>query len=245
MARKPVSTTDRAPAISPAKAKNSLPSDIHRDAVNDIYDEAKQWLEPNYKIGTEAEAEGITKLRDMARQARDEADESRKVEKKPFDDGAKEVQDRYKPITTKAQNIIDASNRVLTPWNNAKIEAERRAAQEAREEAERKMAAATRAAQAAGGDLGAIEVAQNALDDAKRLTKTANRIDRTAGKGTGMRTIWTATLIEEQRMAALKHYLAQNPQAFVDLLQELADADVRAGVRSIPGFNITSHQENK
>lgn len=232
----------RGKPITPAEAKNARPSDIHSGTVDDLYEEAKLWLEDGFKIETEAQAEGIKKLRDMAREARDAADADRAVEKKPFDDAGKEVQKRYLPITTKAQRIIDGCNAVMTVWNNALAEAQERQAEETRRAAEEAAQRAAQAIQSAKGDLGAMEIAEAAIDDAKRLQRTANKLERTAGKGTGLRTIWSAEIVD--RKAALYHYLAQNPQAFVDLIQSLADADVARGIREIAGITITSRKEN-
>jgi hypothetical protein len=239
MARKP---STKGSVITPAQAKNARPSDIHSSTVDDLYEEAKLWLEPDFKIETEAQAEGITKLRDLSRQARDAADDDRKVEAKPFDDGKAEVQGRYNPITKKAQRIIDGCNARLTPWNNAIAYAQERAAEETRRAAEEAAQRAAQAIQSAKGDLGAMEIAEGAIDDAKRLQRTANKLQRTAGKGTGMRTVWSVQIAD--RKAALYHYLAKNPDAFVELLLQLAEKDVSQGVRKIDGFEITSHKEN-
>jgi hypothetical protein len=76
------------------------------------------------------------------------------------------------------------------------------------------------------------------LKEADKATKTANRIDRAP---TGLRTYWHAEITD--RRAALNHYLKNAPDEFVATIQRLADQDVRAGVRNIPG--IVAIEEKK
>lgn len=239
MARKPKST-DRGAPISAAEAKNALPSDIIAEAANDLYGEAELWLDGS-DIETEAQAEGVSKLLDMARAAINDADREKGIEKRPHLDANKAIEDRYRPITAKLDRIVVGCKLTLTKWRN-KLEAERRRqaeeAQRAAEEAQRKADAASVAAQ---GDIGAMEIAEGAQEEAARLERSAYRQERDAGKGLRMRTRWSVELTD--RKAALKHYLQERPDDFVALLQKLAEEDVRGGARAIPGCTIIAHKE--
>lgn len=240
MARKPVASP-RAPEITPAEAKNARPSDIEASKVDDLYEEAKLWLDGKFVITTEAEAEGVDKMLAMARKAWREVDDARDAEKRPFDTQAKEVQERYKPILTKATRIQDSCKAMLTKWRLKLADDQRRAA----EETERAAAEARRIADAAAvnakGDIGASEIAETAAEDAKRLTKTAAKLDRDVGKGLGLRTVYDTEIVDQK--AALYYYLRKSPQRFRDLLQQLAEDDVRHGARQIDGFSITERKE--
>jgi hypothetical protein len=53
----------------------------------------------------------------------------------------------------------------------------------------------------------------------------------------GLRKTYTAVLTDRKR-AAIVHYMHEQPDEFVALAQRLADADVRAGKRQIPGVDV-------
>ena len=65
----------------------------------------------------------------------------------------------------------------------------------------------------------------------------------------GLRSYWTATLIEADGEKpsggadALRHYMKVKPDRLLIFLQTLADEDVRNGLRAIPGFNITEERK--
>ena len=94
-------------------------------------------------------------------------------------------------------------------------------------------------AERSGADLAAARAeAEILLKEADRANKTANKIERAP---TGLRTVWHAEISD--RRAALNHYLKTAPEEFVATIQRLADQDIRAGVRNIPG--ITAIEERK
>lgn len=165
-------------------------------------------------------------------------DKLRAEEKKPFDDGAKAVQAKFKPHLDRGDRARVALNKPRTDYKTrkdaerkaeaARAEAERRAIEEAKRQADE----AARA-----GDLAAAERAAEldvnlkvAADDAKRMAKVA--------KGpTGLTTRYHAVLVDER--AAFNHYWKSERQAFTDLIQSLADRDVGSpATRNVPGFEI-------
>jgi len=181
----------------------------------------------------------IDGLMDDFRKAAKDADKARAAEKKPHDDAAKAVQVKWKPIIDKADRGVAACKEALTPYRTAKQRAKDEAARKAREEAE----AIQRAAQEAlrqSEDLEAKFAAEQQLEQAQKLAAVANRIDRAP---TGLRTFWEAEITD--RKEALRHYLSEQPEMFVNLIQELADKDARneATRRNIPG--ILFHERKK
>lgn len=171
----------------------------------------------------------IDELMDEFRKASKDADEARKVEKKPHDDAGKAVQTKWKPIIDKADRGVTECKAALTPYRIEKQRMADEAARKAREEA----AAKERAAQEAlrqSDDLEAKFQAEQDLEQAKKLTVTANKIDRSA---TGLRTHWEAEITD--KTAALRHYLKSQPGEFLALIQTLADRDARGARAPVPG----------
>lgn len=178
-------------------------------------------------------------LLDDFRKARKAADTERAAEKKPHDDAAKAVQAIWKPLLDKCDMGMEEIKRLQTPWRVAKQRAKDEAARKAREEADAKRLEAE-AALRQSDDLEARFEAEKTLQQAQKLAAAANRIDRTA---TGLRTYWEAEITD--RKAALLHYLAEQPEMFTGLIQELADKDARneATRRAIPG--VVFHERKK
>ena len=191
-------------------------------------------------ISTQEQADQIEQLAADCLKAWQAAEVARKEEKRPHDEAAKAVQAKWTPLTEKADLAKKTALKALTPW---KLELQRKkdeAASKARAEAEALAEAARKAAQeaAASADLSARAEAEILLKEADKATKTANRIDRTP---TGLRTYWHAEITD--RRAALNHYLKTAPDEFVATIQRLADQDVRAGVRNIPGINAIEERK--
>lgn len=168
-------------------------------------------------------------LLDDLRKAKKNADTERAAEKKPHDDAAKAVQAKWKPLLDRCDMAADEIKRLLTPYRTAKQAAKDEAARKAREEAEARQKAAQEALRQSD-DLQARYDAEIELKAASKLTAAANRIDREA---TGLRTYWEAEITD--RRAALNHYIQRSPDAFVELIQKLADQDARGTRAPVPG----------
>jgi hypothetical protein len=179
----------------------------------------------------------IDELMDEFRKASKDADEARKVEKKPHDDAGKAVQAKWKPIIDKADRGVAECKAALTPYRVEKQRIADEAARRAREAAE----SAQKAAQEALHQSDDLEVkfqAEQDLEQAKKLTAVANKIDRSA---TGLRTTWEAELTD--KTAALRHYLKAQPDEFTALIQALADRDARGARPPVPG--VLYHERKK
>lgn len=217
--------------------------------VSDLMTEARAWCDGS-AIENEAQAAAVAKMIDDFRLAYKAADEARKEEAKPFDDGKAAVQEKYGALIadTKSQKgqivrALEALKATLTPWLQ-RLERERQAAAKAaQDEADRQAREAAEALRATSmADLEGREAAEALVSAADDAAKDAKRIDQAKshakgeGRAIGLRTSYRAVMTD--RKAALMHYLANRPDDIVATLQRLADIDVREGKRAVPGFDV-------
>jgi hypothetical protein len=217
--------------------------------IEDLWTEACNWAD-GAKIENQQQADAVAKLIEDFRQAHAAADEARKAENKPFDDGKAAVQAKFAPLIadTKGQQgltvkAMAALKATLTPWL-LKIEQQKRAAEQAaREEAERKAreaAEAMRSADAANlAERDAAEqkvIEANIADAAAKFAANDKAHAKGDGRAIGLRRSYRPILTD--RKAALMHYAASRPDELVSFLCQLAETDVREGKRQIPGFDV-------
>lgn len=155
------------------------PFDEAVSAVDLVWTEASNWLD-GATAETQAEADAIGTLLDMARKAKKQADGARKAEAEPFDQGKAEVQARYMPILDRCDLIATAAKKALAPFLAAQERAKREAEEKARAEAE----AARKAAQEAFATAASLEE-QEAAEAAAEAAKDADIRARVAAKDTG------------------------------------------------------------
>lgn len=230
------------------------PFELVKADIDDLYAEAKNWLDGE-PIATEGQAEEIGKLRDKLRAAAKRAEEQRKIEAKPFDDGKAEVQARYNPLIQKDRGICDLAiktcNQALKPWLD-KIDAELRAkALAEREEAERiareARDAARKAAESASID--DREKAEDLLSAAKQQVATMKAAEKArpqvagATRAIGMKSVWHPELVDPA--AAIEHYRKAQPGALKEWMLDQARKDVHVGPKppsAIPGFKMVEER---
>jgi len=226
------------------------PFDAIRVHIEDLLTEAHAWADGN-TVETQAQADEASRLIDELRKAAKAAEDVKAAEQKVHDDAIAEIRGRYNPLIQdpktktpgKVWKAIDALKATVKPFLD-KQEAERReAAERARREAAEAARIAAEAARAASAsDLAGQEAAEELVAAARRAEADAKQIEnsRTQARGgdraMGLRKTYTPELTD--RKAALLHYLAQQPSEFEALLMQLAQRDVRAGKRQIPGFQI-------
>lgn len=220
------------------------PFETAEAAVERIYGEAVLWMD-GATVDNADLADGINGLIVELGKAKKLADETRKIEKKPHDDASKAVQALYMPLIEKCDLAVAACKKALEPWLKKladEIEAE---AKVAREEAEAKRLAAEAAIRARDTtNLAETAAAEALVKAAKKADAIANKAERTTataggamGRATGLRTTYTPVMTDP--VLAARHYWAAERQEMLDTLQRLADADVRGGKRTIPGFDVT------
>jgi len=230
---------------------NATPFDLIADHLEDLISEARNFADGE-PVSNQGQADAVSALIENLRIAAKDADAERVRENKPHDDAKAAVQARYNvwiaPSTNKVPGkvfkAIDALKACLQPFL-AKLDAEKREAEriarEAADKAAKDAADAMRAA--AANDLQAREEAEALIADAEAAQKAADAAAKDKAHATGgsramgLRSVWKAELKDAQIAAGF--FWKRDPSVFNAFLQKLADEDVRAGKRSIPGFDVT------
>lgn len=239
-----MTTTDTSPIIDPPATHNQPPAKLTAfETIADLYDEAKNWADGEPITSPEMH-DKITELREKLHEAGKEADALRKAEKDPLDEQIKAIQDEFNPFIQPKKGKVDmgksALDDLLAVWRQ-RVAAEKAAvAAKLAEDAAEAKRKADAAMQSTTGNLAAREEAEAELAAAKEIERDAKRANRIATTGTGLRTVWVATITDEA--AALDWAYGRDPGRFRELVQQMADEAVRGGMRSIPGFDV---QENK
>lgn len=219
---------------------NMPPEMVIFGEIDAYYDEAKNWASDGFKIDSQEQADQVDELDKTLLKLGQEADALRVEEKRPHDEAAQAVQDKYNPYVQKGKGKVDVARstlkQLLTAWRVEQQRIAEEKARKAREEAEAERRAAEEAMRASSGDLEAREQAEQQLESAKLAEKFAKKADKAATTGTGLRRSYVPRLTD--RNAAIKHYWAKDPGAFERLVLDMAMTEVRQGVRSIPGFEI-------
>lgn len=218
--------------------------------INDLYDEAVQWLDGE-PVTTQEQADALNTLEANVRQAAKDADALRKELVKPHDEAKAAIQAQFNPligetktVTGKTVKAIQAIKAALKPYLIELDRQQREAARIAREDADRKEREAIEALrQSDAANLAERDMAEALLRDAKAAEQAATKAEsakahaKGEGRATGLRTVYVATITDEKAAAAwawLNH--RAELMAFV---QEQANKAVRLGARSIDGFEIT------
>jgi hypothetical protein len=230
---------------------NATPFDLIADHLEDLIAEARNFADGE-PVSNQGQADSVSALIEDLRLAAKDADAERVRENEPHDKAKAAVQAKYAPLIADPKNknpgkvwkAIDALKACLQPYL-AKLDAEKREAErvarEAADKAAKDAAEAMRAA--AANDLHAREEAEALIADAEAAQKVAKAAagDKAHASGgsraMGLRSVWKAELKDAQVAAGF--FWKRDPSAFNAFLQKLADEDVRAGKRSIPGFDVT------
>jgi hypothetical protein len=225
------------------------------EKINVLYDEARGWLDGE-PVANQGMADGISKLIAMIRDAEKEAEGLRKKEVAPFDEGKAEVQARFNPLIGNTKSVkgktvlaVETAKKALQPWlekiDREKREVETRLLAEA-EEARKKANEAF--VMSGSDDLAAREEAEKLSAEAKQADIAARKAvnDKAhaksgAGRANTLRTTYRAEM--QDPMLAASHYWKECRSEMIGFLQTLADADVRAGKREIPGIKVIEERK--
>lgn len=218
--------------------------------MDDLLTEARNWAD-GAKVENQEQADEISRLIEDLNKAEKAADDVRVAEKAPFDDIIAEIQDRFNAYIAPLKNkkpgkiplAVSALKATLKPYLDA-LDAQKRAAEaEARRIAEEAAERAREAMQAVEAtDLAGREQAEDLVNAARQAEAAANRAanDKAHASGgsraMGLRRTFTPVMTD--RKAALLHYLATRPADVTEFLLGLAVEEVRAGKRTIPGFDV-------
>lgn len=225
------------------------PFEMSEVEIGDLYAEAKNWLDGE-PVSSQTQADGLSKLIDDLRKAAKLADERRVEENRPFDEGKASVQARYAPLIADTKSVkgkaviaIDMAKKALAPWLQRLEDDKRAAAEAARKEAEEKARIAQDALRASNvADLEKREAAEALVREAQAAEAAATKAENSKAHATGgtraigLRSVWRAEMVDGREAA--RHYWQTRREEVDAFFQGLADADVRAGKREIPGFLI-------
>jgi len=230
------------------------PFELMAEYINDLYDEAAQWLDGE-PVTRQEQADALNTLENRIREAAKDCEAMRKDEVKPLDDAKAEIQERYNPLIGKTTKVtgktvaaIDAVKAALKPYLLELDRQQREAAEAAREEAEAKQAAAMEAMRSRdASNLEQAAEAERLVREAKQAEAEAARAEKAKahakgdGRASGLRSVWRATITDEK--AAAGWLWTDHRPELMAFVQEQADKAVRSGKRSLPGFEITEHKE--
>lgn len=229
----------------------------HNGAPADPFDalsvHADDLIEQARTIAAVTTADQLKAVDDLAGDLKDAADELEKVRiarKKPLDEAIAEIQATFNvylaPLTNKTVKgkiplALDAIKKAKEPYLQEQERLRREEAERVRKAAEEAARIAAEAARAAPGeDMEAREEAEVLVVQAQAMARNAARAEAATTKGTGLRSYWSAELVDP--MAALKHYMATAPEDLKAWLNEMARKDVLAGKRTIPGFTVSEER---
>lgn len=236
-----------ATAVAEIGHNGAPPIETWKLHIEDLLAEAQSFLDGD-PVANQDQADSVGKLLGMLREASKGADAQRAVEKKPHDDAAKSVQAAWKPILERVELAESVAKRALAPFLMAEEARKQAEAAKAREEAERIQREAQEAARAAAAsaNLAAREEAERLAKEAEKASAQANKAEKAkplasgVGRSVGLRSVWNATLVDP--VEALKFYRGKEPDALKDWLRDQAAKDIRAGLRMIPGFDVTEER---
>lgn len=215
--------------------------------IETLYDEARNWADGE-PITNQDIADAVTTVYDALHEAGKKAEALRVTEVKPLDDAKAAIQVRFHPLigdtkSGKGKVVLGkaALNVVLTAWRTEVAKAKKAAALKARIEAEEERRKAEEAIRASAGDLDACERAEEQLALAQDADAFASRREKEATTGLGLRITYHPVLTDLN--VAIKHFWTSHRYDFEALVCHLAVKDVRAGKRTIPGFDVIEERK--
>lgn len=217
--------------------------------ITDLYDEAKLWLDGE-PVTTQEQADALNTLKDRVKKAAAAAEAERVKEAKPLQDKVADIQARYNELIGKNKSVTglaikaeEACNAALKPYLIELDRQQQEKARLAREEADRLQREAMEAMRARdAANLAQRDEAEQLANDAKAAEAAATRAEnarahaRGDGRATGLRTVYRA-VIADRKQAAAWVWIDRNDE-LMTWIQDQADKAVRAGSRTIPGFEV-------
>lgn len=207
--------------------------------IDDLYDEAKN-LADGEEIDSAALADMVTGIHDKLHALGKKADELRVEEKRPLDEAVAAIQSKFNPYIQPKKGKVDlaksALGTLLAAWRKKLADEKAAEAAAAAAKAEEARRTAQEAIRASAGNLAEREAAEETLKEAKALERQASRANKAATTGTGLRKVYSAEIADEEK--AMDWAYNHAPGEFVALALSLANEQVRAGARSVPGFVV-------
>lgn len=223
------------------------PFTLVSESIEDLLLEANNYLDGK-EIETEEQERAVTSILTRLRREANAADDLRKDEKKPHDEAGAAVQAKWKPLLDKADTAVTAAKAALGVFLIKKDAAQRAAAREARESAERLAAKARETADNAHpSDLNAITTAKGLKRGAAAAVKEAARLDKAkpqslgGERAVGLRTSYAAEITDP--IAFGKWAWAHLNAEYLEFLTLLANRECRHGPRDLPGVKVIEKRQ--
>lgn len=242
---------------------NNAPADDTLEGILAQIEELAHEAERLMKLGaakTQVQANEASDVAERLSKLYAKAETNRKAEKQPHLDAEREVDDKWRPVTTAASIYKRLRDAVVEPFLKAQKAAKEKAERDAREaaakaqrEAAEKEAAARRAADEAArqGNAAAAANAKKLQDEAEAAAVRATTAEATAmtvaatpitagsrGRKTHLATVTIVTIEDRAKVLAFFN----DRQEITDLLQDLAQKAVKAGF-TVPGTKVTKDQD--
>lgn len=226
--------------------RSNMPADPFEALLAEIEDksaQAEELLAKDVKSQTECDLFRNVQAQLLALNKR--ADTMHKEEKAPLLEKTRAVDERFRF----REKVADIASRLRSRFEaflraeerRQREEAERKHREEmARVEAERKRLEAERAKQKEDDPVAFHTSPEPELPEMPAAPEPVKvQAGGGFGRKAGLKSVWVATLADMD--AALAHY--KDNAKVRDLIQKLADADVRAGKRSLPGFTVNEERK--
>lgn len=211
--------------------------------ADELLKNADRWFAERAEVKDDAEAGILAGAIRQVQTLRKAADEARKVEKKPYWDGGKAVDDKWNVILDKLEAAGRTLNKIAVAWARVLEKRQREAAEEARKRAEQLAKEAQDLVdKAAGGNATSQVVAQQAVKAAETAHQEAGAAaaakpqlkGNLSDRAVGLRR--RVVFDEVTDLDAALHHYATDTKMF-DLIRELANRDLRADQAAvIPGI---------
>ena len=226
------------------------PIDLAIEEIDDLERRANEWA-GIVAIATPEQASRLADLDQLLLKLHQKIDAEREDLRRPHLDAAKAVQQLYAPQLSRVSACRTLLGNLLTSWKlklQRQLDAERAAKAKAAAEASRKAEEARRRAEAPKtvADITRAErLAEAAAEAAKAAAAVPERaqvVGELSGKLTSLRVRWIATEITDVDEAYL--WAREQDRGEVEaFLLKLANAEVRHGVRVIPGVKIEKEEK--
>ncbi len=212
-----------------------------QEQIDDLMLEAKNYLDGE-PIANEQQATAVSSLLSRLRRIGKDADEARKLEAKPFDEGKAGVQAKWRPIADAVDLASSTAKQALAPWLVKVEERQREEAAKLQAEADRIAVVAREKVRGSSGNLEARADAELLLKAAAHTQKEAVRADKAKAlakggeRAVGLRSHFTAEITDA--VAFGKWAWEHRRQDYMQFLQTLADQECRHGNRAISGLSV-------
>jgi hypothetical protein len=220
------------------------PFELVQKEITDLFEESEMWCD-GAKVDNQELADGLSNLKAMMLEAANRAEAMRVAEKAPILAQEREIDDRYRPLKKKADQVEKAVNVALSPWLD-KLEADRKAEEKRlRDEGAATLAKAQEALRTSD-NIAVLREAETQLKDAKSLTRAANQVAKATvrvgsiGRATKQRVVTKVRITD--KFDAMNHYF--DAPEIEECLIKLAERDARqAPDVQIPGFTVEKVKE--